>query len=288
MKQEIDFIKCSPTQNMTLLVRTDHASEHYSDIASSLMSYDHVHAEQVGFIKQTRRPEAVARLEMAGGEFCGNACMALAAHIAAEAGLEKQASMNIKLDVSGTERLISCQVKRREHRYDCRVTMPVPDQIERRKITFEGMELEMVIVRYAEFIHIVIEVQHVDDLMKRKAEHLARLLGLTMGDKMIGVLLYHPATQEMAPLIYVPQLDSLIWERGCGSGTASVGAYQAWLRQSEVTQSVKQPGGAIKVTAQWGSQGVKAITIEGTVGIVAYGTAFIDTLQEQSRSVVEV
>lgn len=288
MKQEIDFIKCNPTQNMTLLVRTDHAFEHYSDIASSLMSYDHVHAEQVGFIKQPRRPEAVARLEMAGGEFCGNACMALAAHIASEAGLEKQASMNIKLDVSGTEDLISCQVKRRELRYDCRVTMPVPDQIERRKITFEGMELEMVIVRYAEFIHIVIEVQDFDDLMKRRAEHLARLLGLTMGDKMIGVLLYHPAAKEMAPLIYVPQLDSLIWERGCGSGTASVGAYQAWLKQSEVTQLVKQPGGTIKVTAQWGAQGVKAITIEGTVGIVAYGTAFIDTLQEQSRSVVEV
>lgn len=288
MKQEIDFIKCNPTQNMTILVRTDHAAEHYSGIASSLMSYDHVYAEQVGFIKRSRRQEAAARLEMAGGEFCGNACMALAAHMASERGLEKQGSMKIKLDVSGTDDLIVCHVKRQEHRYDCRVTMPVPQQIERRMITFEAMELEMVIVRYAEFIHIVIEVQDLDDLMKQRAQHLARLLGITMGDTMIGILLYDPATKEMTPLIYVPRLDSLIWERGCGSGTASVGAYLAWHGQSEVTQSIKQPGGAIMVTAQWNAEGVNDITIEGTVEIVACGTAFIDCSLEQSRSIVNV
>ncbi|PYE48277.1 diaminopimelate epimerase [Paenibacillus barcinonensis] len=283
MKHEIDFIKCSPTQNMTILVKTNHAAEHYSDIASSLMSYDHVYAEQVGFIEQPRRQEAAARLEMAGGEFCGNACMALAAHVAYEKGLEQQSSMNVKLDVSGTESLIHCHVKKRENQYDCRVTMPVPEQIERKVITFEGLELELVVVRYAEFIHIVIEVQDFDDTMRRRAQHLARLLGLTMGDKMIGILLYRPATEEMAPLIYVPQLDSLIWERGCGSGTASVGAYLAWLAQGEVTQLIRQPGGTIKVTAQWHETGRKAITIEGNVRIVAHGTAFIDVPLERSQ-----
>ncbi|WP_427052317.1 diaminopimelate epimerase [Paenibacillus sp. TC-CSREp1] len=288
MKHEIDFIKCSPTQNMTILVKTNHAAEHYSGIASSLMSYDHVYAEQVGFIKPPHRQEAAARLEMAGGEFCGNACMALAAHIASERGLEQQASMNVKLDVSGTESLIYCHVKKRENRYDCQVTMPVPELIERKAITFEGMELEMIVVRYAEFIHIVIEVQDFDDTIRRRAQHLARLLGLTTSDKLIGILLYRPVTEEMAPLIYVPQLDSLIWERGCGSGTASIGAYLAWLSQREVSQQIKQPGGVMKVTAQWNTAGVKAITIEGNVGIVAHGTAFIDAPLERSRSMASI
>ena len=125
MKQEIDFIKFSPTQNMTILVKTDHAAEKYNHIATRLMSYDNVYAEQVGFIERTRRPEAVARLEMAGGEFCGNACMALAAHHASEAGLAHQESMDIMLEVSGTDQLIMCHVKKQQNEYDCQVTMPI-------------------------------------------------------------------------------------------------------------------------------------------------------------------
>ncbi|WP_339305861.1 diaminopimelate epimerase [Paenibacillus sp. FSL R5-0519] len=282
MKQEIDFIKFSPTQNMTILVKTDHAAEQYSHIATRLMSYDNVYAEQVGFIEPTRRPEAVARLEMAGGEFCGNACMALAAHHASEAGLAQEESMDIVLEVSGIDQLIMCHVKKQQNEYDCQVTMPVPEQIEQRTIRYEGIELDMVIIRYAEFIHIVIEVDDFDDPMKKRAQTLARLLGLTLGDKLIGILLYQSHSAEMAPLIYVPELDSLIWERGCGSGTASVGAYLAWSQQRGITQYIKQPGGAIKVMAQWNGAELESITIEGSVGVVAQGKAFIDAPAEWS------
>jgi len=282
MKQEIDFIKFSPTQNMTILVKTDHAAEKYNHIATRLMSYDNVYAEQVGFIEPTRRTEAAARLEMAGGEFCGNACMALAAHHASEAGLAHQESMDIMLEVSGTDQLIMCHVKKQQNEYDCQVTMPIPKQIEQRTIRYEGIELDMVIIRYAEFIHIVIEVDDFDDTMKKRAQTLARLLGLTLGDKLIGILLYQSHSEEMAPLIYVPELDSLIWERGCGSGTASVGAYLAWSQQRQITQYIKQPGGAIKVVAQWNGAELGSITIEGSVGIVAQGKAFIDAPAEWS------
>ncbi|WFR64764.1 diaminopimelate epimerase [Paenibacillus amylolyticus] len=282
MKQEIEFIKFSPTQNMTILVKTVHAAENYSHIATRLMSYDNVYAEQVGFIEPARRPEAVARLEMAGGEFCGNACMALAAHYASEAGLAQQETLDIVLEVSGTDQLIMCHVKKQQNEYNCQVNMPVPKQIEQRTIRYEGIELDMVIIRYAEFIHIVIEVDDFDDLMKKRAQSLARLLGLTLGDKLIGILLYQSNSAEMAPLIYVPELDSLIWERGCGSGTASVGAYLAWSQQRQITQHIKQPGGAIKVEAHWNGADLGSITIEGSVGIVAQGKAFIDAPAEWS------
>ncbi|WP_458461310.1 diaminopimelate epimerase, partial [Paenibacillus sp.] len=232
--------------------------------------------------KPTRRLEAVARLEMAGGEFCGNACMALAAHLASEAGLVQQESMDIMLEVSGTDQLIMCHVKKQQNEYNCQVTMPVPKQIEQRTIRYEGIELDMVIIRYAEFIHIVIEVDDFDDTMKKRAQTLARLLGLTLGDKLIGILLYQSHSKEMAPLIYVPELDSLIWERGCGSGTASVGAYLAWSQQRQITQYIKQPGGAIKVVAEWDGAELGSITIEGSVGIVAQGKAFIDAPAEWS------
>ncbi|MEC0109280.1 diaminopimelate epimerase [Paenibacillus taichungensis] len=276
MKQEIDFIKFNPTQNMTVLVKTNHPAETYSHIAGQIMSYDNVYAEQVGFIGGSDKPEAAAHLEMAGGEFCGNACMALAAYIASENELKSTDFTEIILEVSGTDRLIRCQVKQQQNEYFCQVTMPIPEQIEQRTVKYEGIDMDMVIVRYREFIHIVVEVEAFDETIRKRAQALARLLGLTLGDKLIGILLYNSQSEELAPLIFVPQLDSLIWERGCGSGTASVGAYLAWSRQKEIVQHIKQPGGAIKVMAEWNGAELERITIEGSVGIVAQGKAFID------------
>ncbi|MCJ8015284.1 diaminopimelate epimerase [Paenibacillus sp. KQZ6P-2] len=276
MIQEIDFIKFNPTQNMTVLVKTDHPAETYPHIAAQIMSYDNVYAEQVGFIGGAIKPEAAAYLEMAGGEFCGNACMALAAYIASEKEVESTDYSEIVLEVSGTDQLIRCQVKKQQNEYFCQVMMPIPEQIEQRTVKYEGIDMDIVIVRYREFIHIVIEVEAFDEAMRKRAQALARLLGLTLGDKLIGILLYKSQSEELAPLIFVPQLDSLIWERGCGSGTASVGAYLAWSRQREVVQQIKQPGGTIKVKAQWNGAELERITIEGSVGIVAQGKAFID------------
>lgn len=79
----------------------------------------------------------------------------------------------------------------------------------------------------------------------------------------------------MAPLIYVPPLDSMIWERGCGSGTASLGAYLSWKNKGAIAAQVKQPGGTIQVTADCYKDEVTSLMIEGSVGIVAQGKAFI-------------
>ncbi|MNG33792.1 hypothetical protein D3C84_1201190 [compost metagenome] len=80
----------------------------------------------------------------------------------------------------------------------------------------------------------------------------------------------------MAPLIYVPPLDSLVWERGCGSGTASVGAYLAWKHGGAIAAPIKQPGGIIHVTAQCENGEISSLTIEGAVEIVAEGKAYIE------------
>lgn len=60
MKQEIDFIKFNPTQNMTILVKSNHPVDEYKHIATKMMSYDNVNAEQVGFIEKSNKKEADA------------------------------------------------------------------------------------------------------------------------------------------------------------------------------------------------------------------------------------
>ncbi|MFS0599333.1 diaminopimelate epimerase [Peribacillus frigoritolerans] len=276
MIQEIDFIKFNPTQNMTILVKTNDLLEEYKHIASKIMSYDSVHAEQVGFIEKPINNKAAAKLQMAGGEFCGNACMALAAFIASEKGLNHNDLAEIILEASGTDKLITCQMRRNLDEYHCLVTMPIPKKIEQRTIKYDGNDLNIIIVRYHEFIHIVIEVDEFREIVREKAQSLAKLLGVTLGANLIGVLLYKSKSEEMAPLIYVPHLDSMIWERGCGSGTASLGAYLAWKKKGEIVTNIRQPGGDIKVFATCHGDELTSLMIEGAVQIVAQGKAFID------------
>ncbi|KEK22128.1 diaminopimelate epimerase [Bacillus gaemokensis] len=276
MKKEIDFIKFNPTQNMTVLVKTSHPVEEYKNIASKMMAYDSVYAEQVGFIEESVKNETAAYLQMAGGEFCGNACMALATFIASEKGLKHNDSEEILLEVSGTDRLIICQVRRLSDEYHCQVTMPIPKRIEQQTIQYDGDDLDIIIVRYHEFIHIVIEVAQINPPVREKAQKLAKLLGLTMGTNLVGILLYKSEANEMAPLIYVPHLDSMIWERGCGSGTASLGAYLAWKNNGEIRVPIRQPGGIINVIATCYKEELIDLKIEGPVKIVAQGKAFIE------------
>lgn len=277
MKQEVDFIKFSPTQNMTILVKMNSQTVEYERIASQMMSYDHVYAEQVGFIEKAKSHEAAAHLQMAGGEFCGNACMALAVYLASEQGLEQGVWQEILLESSGTDRLIRCQVRRKADEFYCQVMMPIPERIEQKTIKYDGDELDIGIIRYQDFIHIVIEVEEFSQKVKEKAQSLAELLGVTVGSKLIGILLYKSKSGEMAPLIYVPLVDSMVWERGCGSGTASLGAYLAWKNEHKrnISATICQPGGEMKVVATCQEGNLTSISIEGGVGIVAQGKAFI-------------
>jgi Diaminopimelate epimerase len=276
MKQEIDFVKVNPTQNMTILVKSRHPMEEYIPIASRLMSYDSVYAEQVGFISNPSKQGADARLQMAGGEFCGNACMAMAAYLAVENGLQPDAILEISLESSGSDRLVACRVSKVKEKYSCQVTMPLPNKVEQKSVQYEGEDLSIAIVRYDNFFHIVIEVESFSSAWRQKAEGLARLLGITLGSNLIGVLLFEPKSDTMAPLIYLPELDSMVWEKGCGSGTASLGAYLCWKNKSAITSRVAQPGGTILVEADCCEQEITSLIIEGVVGIVAQGRAYIE------------
>lgn len=275
LEQEIHFVKLNPTQNMTILVETAHPAKAHKDIATKIMSYDSVYAEQVGFIEEPISYKADAHLQMAGGEFCGNACMALAAFIMSKQELKHNRVKKILLEVSGTDSLVECEVKRGADEYYCQVTMPIPKEIKQRTITHEGNKLDIVLIDYGEFVHIVRNVKDFNERVKEEAQSLAKSLALTLNVSLIGILLYNQDSHELEPLIYIPHLDSMVWERGCGSGTASLGSYLAWKNKRETTIHVKQPGGTITAIANYQERKLISLKIEGSVGIVAQGKAFI-------------
>ncbi|GAB3453612.1 hypothetical protein [Actinophytocola sediminis] len=274
ISREIDFVKASPTQNMTVLVRTEHPQEEYPAIARRVMAYEHVHAEQVGFVRKPESLDADAGLHMAGGEFCGNACMALAALRAFEAELETGDSLDTALEVSGTADVARCRVVRRRRDFGCRLTMPLPTAVEDGARAGE-LGAGSTFVRYESSLFVVIETGLLDRATMDQAQVLARRLGETRDVSVVGVLLYTAASNRLAPLVHVPSVDSMVWEKGCGSGTASLGAYLAWKNNTSVATNVVQPGGSMRVTVNYERGGPTGIEVEGSVRIVAQGRAFL-------------
>lgn len=130
-------------------------------------------------------------------------------------------------------------------------------------------------VRYADAVHLVIECSGHDAVLRERAEQTAAQLGNSEGVSVVGVMLYDPVRGELAPLINVPALDSLVWEGSCGSGTASLGAYLAAKALAPVSAAVRQPGGTMHVHADYGSGKVTGLRVTGQVDLVAEGTAYI-------------
>ena len=83
---DVHFVKASPCRNTTALLEGDVAPEECAAIARLAMDSDYLAAEQAGFLAKPKEARSVLRLEMAGGEFCGNATLALAA-LAVKRGL---------------------------------------------------------------------------------------------------------------------------------------------------------------------------------------------------------
>lgn len=266
----VQFVKLSPASNTTVLVTSRHPAAQYCAIADRLLRAEHVHAEQVGFILPPRSPQAQARLHMAGDEFCANATLSLAAWHAATLALQGRAELLI--ETSGTQRALPCQVEPAAAGYRCQLEIPWPQRIE--PYPLPGIE-HAGLVRYADAVHLVVEGAGSDPLLRERAQQLAGELAARETASVVGIMLYDRHRRELAPLVSVPALGSLIWESSCGSGTAAVGAYLAAKTDAPVNTSVKQPGGTTRVFADSSRAEATALRICTEVNIVAEGTAYI-------------
>jgi len=265
----IEFVKLNPASNTTLLVTSRHSKSHYRSIARQLMGTEHVHAEQVGFVLPPRTHRAQTRLHMAGDEFCANACMSLAAWHAAGSG---SAEIGMGIESSGAHDPLQCTVSRHGSAYRCQLQLPVPQQIEPYPLPAVA---DSALVRYADAVHLIIECQTSDPEERNRARRLVRELAHSQCASVIGVMLYDPSRNEMAPLISVPALDTLIWESSCGSGTAALGAYLAAKTGSDIAAKIHQPGGTMHVNARCKDATITDLWISTDIQIVAQGTAYI-------------
>ena len=270
---ELKFIKTSPTENMTLLIETPVKREKHLEVAEQLIAYGSVYAEQAGYIEIPENPAAAKRLQMMAGEFCGNASLSLAAVLAEEKGLSVGEETEILLEVSGADSLVNCLMKKEEKGFSGRVAMPLPKAMEHKEFHLNGETYELDVVVFEGISHIIVPVSLWGEKAVEMAEQAAKVWAAEM-PAAFGILLFDEEKGELKPLVSV-QGVTLIWERGCGSGTSAIGVYLAMKEGKSLSVSLKQPGGIMGAEVSVENGKITSLFITGKVSIVAKGTAFI-------------
>ena len=267
----IDYVQLSPTENITVLVKTPVPRDRQAAVAARLLQADCVGGEQAGFIEAPSDPRAAARLQMMGGEFCGNATMALGAILARRDGAE---TADYLIEVSGSPAPVPCHIERNGDGWIGTVDMPLAERIGEIELTTDGGPLTMPIVDMPGISHLIVPVAAglTEEELRRRLPEWNR----TIGADALGALVWDEPARAIDPLVYVPSAGTLVREHGCGSGTAAVGCRMAAKAGKSVVIPIRQPGGTITARAEVTGGAITALSITGRVTVVGEGHIILD------------
>ena len=264
---ELRYTVIDPTKNITLLVTTPVPRDVQPRVAAELLQREQ-DAEQVGFAEGLAAGEP--RLQMMGGEFCGNATMSMAAWLHRD--LPVGAECALALPVSGAPEPVPCRVTHIDGCFIGTVSMPLPERVETLSLPVCGVMQSLPVVFLPGICHVIVPA---DMIRRDQAEETLRAWSELLPGEAMGLLLLDESQTAFTPLVYVRPTDSCVWERGCGSGSASIGAWLTQVRGADQCVSLRQPGGVIQVVTRLAGEELAALTITGTVVIGKTKTAKI-------------
>ena len=265
----LDYTIFDPTGNITLLVTSPVPRGLQSQAASQLLCREET-AEQVGFLEFSDGEQP--RLQMMGGEFCGNASMSLGVWLCQQERLPAGMTVDFQLDVSGTDAPVPCSVTPLPGCSIGTVSMPLPERIEDRTFPLSNGEITLPVVFLPGICHIIAPN---GTIQRYQAEDLLRVWADTLPTLAVGLLLLDEQRMHFDPLVLVKDTDTAVWEHGCGSGTAAIACWFTSQHKAGQCLSLKQPGGTIAAVTTWDSNAVTSLTITGTVKIGKSKTAYI-------------
>lgn len=223
------YILLNPSGNITALVKNIRIpKEQYKEISDRIMKSNPA-VEQVGFLK-ILKPEYKFRLEMAGGEFCGNASRAVACYLYKEKLITKK---RFQISVSGYPDLIDCYVYKKEEHYfsevDLKFLKPINNFIENK--TLNNQKISVVHIPGISHIFLDMNIFKFDkENYSIQARSIIKKLNL-LNLPAVGVIWFED--RQIHPVVYVKDIDTLFYENSCGSGSIAYGIYQVYLNNQD-------------------------------------------------------
>ena len=268
------FYKASPGGNTTILILDPVAPPERSEAARVLMAANHLQAEQVGYLDLRVLP---VRLDMMGGEFCGNACRAAAAVMAQEGVGLAQIDENFvgELSVSGVDRPLLVRVDPVQG--ECWAEMPLPpvsapDGHEGLRTLEPGIGL----VCLPGITHLCLDESYHPFPSEFAAESAILRARYGLEGEAVGCIWYRTSPQyAIKPVVWVRSTASTHYETGCGSGSLALALWLGRGQNFPMALRVLQPSGneiGVRIDAE--ENGLRA-WIHGPVALVARGEAFL-------------
>lgn len=188
--------------------------------------------EQCCFITKADNPDAIARVEMFGGEFCGNATRSAIWLIT-----EGKNSKGL-IEVSGVSRPLGFSVKDKL----VNLEMPLPKE---GKLT-EEVE-EGILVHLDGITHLVVDANDIQSSDPRKLiESLLKENKYRCNSfPAFGVSCFDQSSKEAKFCVWVNAVDTIFDETACGSGTCSIGIAIATKEMQSKNLNVVQPSGEV-------------------------------------------
>ena len=234
-----------------------------------------VRVEQAGFMMRPDKPdkpegEGAWRLEMAGGEFCGNAARSFALLAARMSGKWPAAGpLRLSVEVSGAAKPLEACIQQNTGGQDgASISMPLPVA----KSTVCALGRELPVYHFEGISHVIaagIEPDRAAFFAIRAAVETGfGINGLTTGfPSAIGVM-FCPTGQEifsMIPAVYVYNPETFMFESSCGSGSAAFAYHYFEDKEDGGAVVIRQPGGTIEAVVQKEAGRITGVEIGGPV-----------------------
>jgi len=266
------FYKLSPGGNTTVLVMDaeDLPPETHPALAATLMDPLHLSAEQVGFVSLEGE---TPRLDMMGGEFCGNAARSLAAVLALKGLLDYEGLIS----VSGAPEPLAVRVTMNDNTPDAAVSMPVRAAGD--CVTDLGPGLAL--VELDGISHLLLD----EDEHSCPAQPLAAAARLreahNLTDREAVGCVWHSgglASPSIRPVVWVRETGTTQLETACGSGTIALAQMLARRQGAPAFCRVLQPSGRhieARVDYDPETDRFSDAWISGAVQLIAKGITYL-------------
>lgn len=237
----------NPAGNITAIVETPVHPEDRVQVSKEILSRGT--AEQVGFaVSPVQGGEG--RLQMMGGEFCGNATRSFGYLLAFERFSSGRHS--IAVEISGAAAPLSVTADLDQGTSAAEMPLPLGLSF----LSVDGHTFPK--VDCPGICHIIAEGLPPSEPLVHQVLHA---MASAQYDA-IGVLFLNGL--QMTPAVYVRSTESLIWESSCGSGSTACGWYLSQGKSDgKYDYSFAQPGGTIEVAVLKSAGQVSRISMGG-------------------------
>lgn len=250
-KREYTVAVLDPAGNVTAIVCSDVPAAERARVAAQILRLPELGIEQVAFLAAPRSGGEI-RLEMMGGEFCGNALRCAGFYQALRNGAQGKSC--VFAEISGADGVQPVMADTAEG--TASTVMPLPLSVQ----PAGWADVQATRVTFAGITHFVIDCAQPDETLVQRA------IAAAPGASAVGAIFLDRAHGSIKPVVFVRETASCVAENSCASGSVATAVVLTADFADGITEiGIGQPGGTLEVGVQRTDGAVTGLSIGGAV-----------------------